>query len=545
MFTRDRLRSGDLRWLLRITLRGRDYRFSTRPIDVAWGSKSLRFSGGLTPLSFLDAVAPPGGVATEQSVQIELNFTRDTAAGWASLAAADLDLGDAQAELSMHLVGDDYSARKVVLSGPIESSQYGALNEPVRLGLSEAPWRGNPGQVPRDSEIVGSATWDTSGYKIAENAGKQFYPIIVGAPGWRNPTTGNSYPAVPALVVKIDSGGSNLTNPAVVVIGGGVLRCAGSASVKLSNRTTGFISSALTPTVGKDDRNQVVTQISATNADVPISDGDEIWAHFLNPLLGGLSDNQGKALRGADEVIRWMLDRSGARVNTRALRAGLRGVRSYRLDFAINSSVDPISWLLDALLPFLPLASSIGPDGFELARFPYDATRADSTWTLDLSRTTGERLGDVQRSAPSRVLNHLAVEYAPGGPEGYLGRFAYVPSKRIDQTDREVHPYSRASASRFGEREGNPIISDVFVDSASARRSLDWMIRWLSQTHETVTYQLPQEFQGVPLLSVGQVTDTDIGWSNRLCVALSVLRREGPTELTVMTLPDWARDGIT
>ena len=38
------------------------------------------------------------------------------------------------------------------------------------------------------------------------------------------------------------------------------------------------------------------------------------------------------------------------------------------------------------------------------------------------------------------------------------------------------------------------------------------------------------------------VTDPDLGWVERICAVVGILRRPGDTEVTFTTLPDWVRD---
>lgn len=551
-WTRGELRGADLRWLLTLTVRGTVYRFSTVTTEVTDGARTLLYRAGLQPLEVPDTIAPPGGTVEEPSARVEVRFSRATAAGWAALTAADRDPGDATAELALHVAGQEWSRRRVVLSGPIASAEGGALGEPLVLGLTEAPWRRTPRALPRESYRVSSATYSDTGYQIGDGVAKQLPAEVVGAPGYRDPNTGGSYPALPGLLALVDSSAlSNAVNPVTIVIGVGALKAVGAASVKLFNASAASGAASIatfTPTLLVDGRGQTVTVINAPNelgGGLDIADGDELWIHFLAPATGGRPDTQGGVMRGADEVIRWLVEQSGARADIGRMASDLRPFRSWTLDFYLNSTVDPLELLLTEVVPLLPLSVRVGPGGLTLRRWPYDAVYEDAVAHLDMDRTTGERLGPVVRSDPSGVTNLLTIRYALNGyTDAYLAEFTFAPTKRVDQVDREVHPYARASADRYGEREGAPIESALIVDRQTAVAAVNWQIRHHSQTRESVVYQVPQEWQALTPGDVITVTDSAIGWDQRICVVVGVLLREGPTELSIEALPDWIRDAV-
>lgn len=542
------LQGADLRWLLVLTIRGEPYRFSTTAIDVSSDQGSLRFRAGLSPLEFVESAAPPGGTVSDPAARVEVRFSGTSSEGWAALSEGS-DLGDISAELSLLIVGRTFESRRVILDGLIASAEGGAQHEPVTLGLTGAPWRRQPKALPRNTYRVTEATWDhgVSGYEIGEGVSKQLYPEIVGAPGYRNPNTGGTFPAVPALLAKIHaSSKNNNTNSATVIVGAGRLKAAGVASVKIFNATQEDTSAALTPTVTLDDLGQPVTVVAVGHSDLAITSGDELWLHFTTPGNGGRFDTAGNALRSVDEVIRWLLESSGARADYERIKTDLRWLRGLNLDLYLNESVDPLAYCLDQIVPLFPISVKIGPAGVEFRRWPFDATSDDAVMAIDIDRVTGERLSTVNRSDPGEVVNLLTVRFARNGAtDSFQGEFTFAPSARVDQTDREVHPYATASANRYGEREGAAIESDAITDRATAAYVGGWQIRYYSQTREAVRYALPQEFQALQTGDVVTITDAAIGWDDRVCVVSAVTLREGPTEVLFETIPDWIRDTLS
>ena len=130
-YSPQQLRKADLHWLLVLTLRGQKYRFSETAITVQDDGVTVLFRSGLSPLEYTDAISEPGSALEERSVGVEVLFDQAAADGWAAIAAADVDLGDAEAELSLWLEGQSYASREIVLSGRMESPRFGYPGDPV------------------------------------------------------------------------------------------------------------------------------------------------------------------------------------------------------------------------------------------------------------------------------------------------------------------------------------------------------------------------------------------------------------------------------
>mgnify|MGYP001570559768 FL=1 len=546
-YTRAQLDTGTLAWALTLTIRGRVYRFAEGALEVDDAGESLHFHPGLGEVVYTDRIGLPGEGVDDPAQEIEVFFSDDTAAGWAALAAGDLDLGDASGELALILVGEGWETREVLLAGTLEATRYGALYEPVGLLLSESPWRPSPRRFPPDSEGVTPDTWPRAasvGYSVDEGVYGVRYPEVVGAPGFRLPRdTATSYPAVPVALVEVQ-GANNSVDDFVGLIGRGVLACVGvSDSVRVRNLTQGF-GGDFTPTAALDALGQAVTVVTIPVATLAVDVGDELWVSFLIPGQGGRMGPWGGTLRHAGDVLALYLIESGARVDSLALDAARRWLNGFEIDGYFNEQVDLVDVALDDLLPLLPVALHVGPRGLELIPWRYDATLADAVDHLDVDLEGGERDGDVERSPGAEVVNHQAVEYAWSDATGdYHGRLAYIPSQRFADSELQRNPYARASYTRYGEREGVAIQTDLVLDTATARGILDWRIRWWSQTRETVAFWLPQGRQALRCGGVVSVTCAEISWSRKVCKVTATDRTPGRARIEVVTLPDWVRDG--
>jgi len=540
--TWDELRGAELYWLLSIVLRGERYRFSTVDLDVTQGSNSLQYVSGLAPLDVVDAVPLPGGGVSDRSADIELLFTRDTAAGWAAMADGVVDMGDGTAELALWKSGTDFDRRQVVLSGMMESLEYGAFDEPVSFSLVESPWEAGGKVIPEDSAQVSADTWPLSAnsgtHAIGDGIDEAWYPTVIGHPG--TGPAGGSYQATPALIVEMPTSGDNATVSCTVLVAGHATRAATEgASLTLHNMTAGTTVSIGCSLI-QDNLGRTVSAIQ-TASPPTIADGAELWISW--PTDGGLPSMRSAAtMRGAGEVLTWLLSQTGLSVDMDSLRALETTLAGVKIDTHINEQTDP--WdIVEDLLGLLPVTWWVGPRGLTAVRWPYDATPADALAHIDTS-TGCHRISSVSRSSASQVVNRLGIAYATNAStDNHIARLVYAPSKVPGESEVQLNPYSMTSERLYGSRQAEDITTDLIADTASARSVLDWRIQWESATRESVSFDCPMPFLSLNPGAVVTVTDSSLGWSERVAIVTSVLRTPGPsTELVVVTVPNFIRD---
>lgn len=553
-YTRAQLQTGELVFLLTLTLRGLKYRFAESEQEVTDGAKTLRFTAGLESSPFEDRIAQPGQAIDPPGHQVDVQFKRDTAAGWAALAGGTADFGDATGELSLWLVGEEFSTRRILLSGPLSVSDYGALYEPATITLTEAPWESPLILLPPDEASVSSSTWPraaSSGFSIGDGIDGQYYPEIIGAPGDSRPreTTG-SYPASPALLVEVDTAtDDNSANNAILLIGRGVLGCVGTSNSVFLRNTTQNLSASFTPESAADELGSAVTILDVVNTaggGIDITVGDSLWVSFTNPTNAGRIGDSGTTMRAAGDVIDWLLDESGARVDQQGFEHIRTWLAGFLLDFHLNEQVNPIDILLDDILPLLPVALKLSPRGLAFVPWRFNATPSDSVGDMDIDRISGSREGRVQRSDPADVINSMGLEYAPHGEQDlWLGRFAWTAALQNKGVEIQPNPYARASKTRYGSRQAGASQTAMVMDTATARAILDWQMRWLSSTRETARFLLTQEWQYLEVGDVVVVSEEEIGWDNRVSIVTSISRAPGQTLIEIVTVPDFLRDGPT
>ncbi len=559
--SRSELIDADLRILVTLTARGKSHRYSTQDTEVLNGTdpllpNPLHFLGGLEPVEYEDGIALGDGLAPPREASVSVLFRNDDGEGWANIAAADADLGDAVAEVALWRVGDDWIDRRVLLSGQVLAPEYGAAYEPVSMSISEEPGE-DTSQLLISTAIVGDDTWTdgtgTNAYN--ETATGQNYPMLWGAPGCRfDVGVGVRLPAFPAFVTAMNIlQKDNVTNPCTVLIAGHHTK-AGSdtgSTVRLFNKTTGGTSNAMPVTNTTDGLGQQVTTVDVSSTTIPINQDDELYGYFESASLGGYPNNRhGGTLRNAADVLLDLLGRSNIRHDAVRINAIRHKLERFNFDFMVNDEAGPWSIIEDQILPLLPLASCLGSNGLYFKYWPFDATSADAIAAIDTASANAWRTSGVKVSSVNDVYNRHTLNYALNIESGEYARSLVIAPRKTAAADAlsinwQTNPYSYASFTRYGLRDAGAIDSDVIYDPSTAQAVLDWRIRRDGMTYRTVSYDMPQEFQFLEPGDVVTLTDEEIAFSSRVCLVVSVLRRPGATSINFRTIPNWIRDSPT
>ena len=560
MLTRGNLENGRLFWLLTLEVRGRAYRFSTGPLavdnaDELQGPPVLQFLSGLEFLEYEDTIGLFDSEASSREVSVSVLFQQGQAEGWTAISDTARDVGTARGELALHLAGQDFADREIVVSGYLGSPTHGSRFEPVEFTITESDWD-DPALLPPVEAKVRKATWPKTiaggnTMRRADKAKGQPYPWIFGEPGSEPPAEwwgrGSAKMAMtPGLLVKIDTDDEdNLTNAATVLLCGHSAYLPPAPTVHIYNETTDRWFSAV-PAYTADDRGRTVTTITATAASSAgnkyIEPGHGLWVAWTG--AGGVPNrHETGPLIGAGEIIDYLLGFSMLRVDTLRARATLLEVDAFALDFWINESRAPFDIIKEDILPLLPLSPQIRQEGLGFVYWRWDAVAADAVDTLDIGQELGERTSPVQVSAIEDVYNTVRIDYCQDGPEGdFRKSLTYSHANPHSDEEITVNPYSWASFTRYGKREGLVIEAPIVERDDTARSILDWKLHYHSQTHRTVSYRMPQAWQAREVGDVITVTDPDIGWTAVVCLITQIVRVPGYTDLTVTTVSDWIRD---
>ncbi len=590
MITASEISAGEtLVLIITITLRGRRYRFGSEYIEIANSSDQLQpstlvFHPALSPVEFEDAITIGGDMAPDKSINVTLLFSDDNGDEWASIVNNDHDLGDGLAELAIIKIDDPWRKRRVILSGRVASPSYGGQFEPVQFTINEDP-SSDEGLVPASTHIVNDDTWPRGAYVgnvtylPTDLAYHQYYPRVYGAPGIIYADDSfEVLPAVPALVVALDSVNATATTredatnnnsvtdglcePATLLLFGHEGSVTASGNVTVYNRTEdGDLDlpkqvSGWAPTAGIDERGTRITELSvfhSSSTGLRIDADHEIYYSFQTATKGGVwnSDRSG-CMRNAAEIIADLLKLSSLRFDVGRVEGLAANLAGFDLDFFVNEQRSPYEIIQDEILPLLPISPVIGLKGLYFAFWNFTAGRGDVIDSIDTDNRGGYRNSLVEVSDVANVWNERTFEFALRADNGEYARSVTVsPHERQTDQNTWVHPAAYASGTRYtppGQtmtpRVTTSLQSDVVYDPATARRVLDWQLRANCAVHEQCEFVLPRRYAALDPGSIVSVSDSSIGWGDKICILTSITRGIDDVLVTVRTLPYWVRDAI-
>ncbi len=483
-------------WLIDIEA-GTTWRFATRRIVYAG---SVYADGLETSGSFGDALS--FSVPSESVMPITIS-----AQAVPLLDTEDVSMG---ATATVRYWRDpDGDAPVVVLSGPLEDPEYGGPDEPLTASVREVPWDDH-GKIPQATARINDDTWPNR--DTLPDIEDEFYPLVIGEPGVASAGVYGS-PAYYVLRGATDY---------VLIAQHPVL-----ASTVTIHDETGPSSASLSVLTVLDGLGRSVSVANAS-AWASLDAGDELWAVWDGG--GGLANPEAPSdlLTGAGDVIEYILHRSTIRVDWGRLRAAKMRLNAYRIDTYIQADpgerVTPWDWIVDQLLPILPVSVRTGPDGIYLTVFDPGTPNSSARGALEEGRNC-DRVSAVSVVGTSDVANDYSLSYAPRANKD-KGSLVV----RVTGSQETLDAYSGAVASsicvesvrRYGVISREVSTSAVY-DTATATKILMAMAARDSLPSREVVYVLDDgSLTDLEPGDTVSVTDSSLGWRDRTLYVWSV-----------------------
>ena len=532
--SRSALQTAKLHTVLTLEVRGHRYRysdvaFSITNTETAEGGAVLSVAPGLEEPDIVEEVAASGAGLEPVGCSVTCGDE------WAQVVA---HIRDASGELAQVSEGSDWADRHVLVAGRVSEPVYGASDETIDFSVGGDVLL-DTGVLPQPQWIVDSTTWPrtaSAGVLTPDDCQNVWYNVVFGHPG-QGLTTGRP---ISACIVEIDSAtNDNSVNPAIILLAYGHITC---TSITLYNDST-ELSATVTPSWTRDNRGTPVTIVSVAVGTRAIASGDELW---WRPLVGGgLRSLTGTGtMRSAGEVVQWILGYATVPIDTTRTLSTIAQLQAYQLDFIISEPIGPVEMATDQILPLMPVALTWGPGGAYLAPIPWRAIAKDALWQIDPDKHGGYRSGKVTTRAWSELVTVLRLEYNVDLKENKY-QSSLTVAYDADGSDPlyQPHPLLTETATRWAGVRSGTFSTDVICDDTTAAMCLDYQAAMASSLTEEVGVVLPQEYQAMKAGDVALVTLADIGWSERVCYAVSVPRIGGDIVVAFRTLPNWIRDG--
>lgn len=434
-------------WLLDLTIGGRVYRLADGAVTVTEGSNPGVYDDGLGPVEYTQG-------SSDDSLTVDINGVQLGSNGKLALTSGKA----ATAVVSRYWPG---KPPMPVLQGAVDSPSFGVgVTEGVTITIipegasKSALW-------PADTLQVSTETCPITGsyptYYPDQDAIGMMYPVIFGRPGaagglfWDGQAV--PVPATPAYLAEYGPGRASYRLSKLVIAGHRVA----ATSVVVHDRSGGynryspnFLRQTLPVSHTTDRLGQTVAYISGADCDgsgsgIRLVPGNEYvveWPDNGVGVSGGLVGPRGELLRGAGDIVAYILSRSGVAIDEGRSAPSLAELNRFQLDFGLTERIKTVEWVSSVLGEILGFRVLSGPGGLYVLRHRMDCTKGQAIAVLEVGRNC-ERSGKYTLGSSKDIANEVVVSFAPA--EGREG-------KRTVKSSASTSALAALSTGRYGVR---------------------------------------------------------------------------------------------
>lgn len=464
-------------WLLDLQISGRVYRFADRPIDVdTFAGDTLRYDEGLAPLIWSSA--------TDGAVDFSVPIEVVSSAMWAQLVSDFVRVERAPAVLRRLRVGDLLEDARTIVSGFVEGVSYGATLDPLAF-VVRRPGSNVGETIPLTSMTVDSSTWPAgarTAYAPDPKILGAYYPIVIGFPGHTpGQDTDKGEAATEALITETQAVPDNTER--VLVAGHRV----NSTFVELWDYTEDEPEQATAAVAHMvDNTGREIAYVLPGALFTPDVTVGRVYYVGWSPAGGGgvLNPFGTGPLRGAGDIIEWLITRWTTLEFDAARFSAVRDrLNLYLIDTYINDPIDPVEWLMAAIIPLLPVEPRNGEAGLYFTGRRTELTKADAVAHIDTATGEYDRISDIT-ILTNDIFNEVSVEYCPDRASGRYRKRTTVSAVGLVRTDDELEQaemsdsrirgsYLAALSQSLYGRLSTTITAAAVCDASTADRIAD------------------------------------------------------------------------
>lgn len=503
-------------WLLDLTFAGRTFRWSTSAVTVERRTPSdvYLYSLGFDPPEVEQTLDGIGSAPSERSTSIDVLFPPDVSV--ARLISEGHDPSYAKAELSLWREGTYWEERRVMLTGQASSMDYGGPYEPVTITIVE--------EVLEDASIIPiPITTNTTRWPTLLD-GEQDFPlaIILGRPG-RYEVNGVATfaPAVPAVPLS-EAGIPVLVNQIAFAC-----HHVDATSVYVFDDERGGDNFTVTNTLTAQLERVAEATLSGSGLD------REGSTYYIALDGYGLSVG-GEVLTSISDVCLWALSFTTLQIDRAAWAELGEKTRGLRIDTYIDETCQPLDWILQEILPLVPVSLVAGPMGLAPVWWNLSPEPKDVLARFEVGQRGVVRAGRV-RVDEGEIVNHVRVEVGIDERDSRPRVLAEVGADYDDSGDTPVFGslHAAVSQTRYGRREIK-LESRATWDRTTAETWAQWVLLHRALPRREITLEVGSEWLWLPLGAVCAVTDADLFWDGRYALLTGV--RVDSEEALTLTL---------
>lgn len=409
-------------WLLTISYAGQSVRISTAELDIETDDGDVTYSAGLDDITVSDGLEMFASALSPARISMSAVFPVDVAA----LVAVGHDLSAATAEIAEWIEGTTYESRRPVLVGRVVDPEYGAAELPVRFTIDHGAVE-DTSIIPDRSARIYAGTTNTA--FLSEADLEIPYPQIFGHPGqidddtlvtgsqayWRCKATYHHELVVSGHRTQLDYvylNNDTDTTPvlfAVEYVIDGLGREIGIVpdGTSQATGTTPIEGATFQPGLDATTVSSSYQPATATPARVFV-----LWKDPDNTEAGGIIGRDGQLLRGAGDILIYLLARTNVGADLGKVKAIAPLLNGFKLDFVLDGGTKPMEFIAANLLPILPVSIVDGPDGWYFVVWNYAATANDAIAAINEDINTGITFGEYIRYDAQNVANEFELSFA-------------------------------------------------------------------------------------------------------------------------------------
>lgn len=518
-------------WLLSISFAGRAYRWSLYPVEpLDEDGSPVPHDGGLGGLNFSDRMELVASEPDLQSFPFELYFD----GGVAELIEQGHDLGAATGELSLWAHGTAYEKRQVMLRGKVVNPEYGADDEPVRFSLEEQTYDDRSSLIDASAKLSAD-TWPDH---HPDQEGR-YYPIIIGTPGVV--PGGVNVKGSPALIVDWDTGVSPERADKILIAGHRVR----ATQVTVYNASGTTISGTVTHE--DDGLGRAVATIDISGAATSFRESATFYILWSHSSGGGLPKGASATLRGAGDVLEYILNRTTLDIDSGRVAAVASRLNGYPLSGYITEPASAWRYCVENLLPLLPVAIRTGPSGLYPVLFDWLATSGDAVEHITREPGTSREGLVMYDTQPSDVVNEVRFRYAYDAEASkhtvqttLLGKKSFSGA-----TDEVTSLIALTSLQRYSARVLE-LTSDLVYAKSTALYVAAWRVAKDGLLRRRVQYRTTRARAWLRAGDVVTLTDSELHLSNRVALVEEVrISSDDDLLLSLLLLEYPTRDSKT
>lgn len=494
--------AGDIRtpiYLLTVTFEGESFRFASAAVSVTVGTDPdasvYDFRGGLT----IEAVEE----VLDSTEPVQAICTAPLVIAWSAGLLARLSVGSfarARGEIAVIADGDAWEDRRVLLTG-ILSEPEEDRDSVVSATLTQEEGD-DAGLYPAaDAVVRDEVTW-TYPDEASEGA---VYPLVFGAPGLYSDEDGASQtcPGSPMPQVYQQAGADELMVAGHKVFAASVTAYEGSTT------------SVPTVTASADLLGRKVS-IATFPAPTGATSGASYWAAWDS------GEAHTPSLAGAGALLRHVLSYSRVAIDWARLEVAIPSLDRWLVDGFIDERVSPLQWVVDNLLPLLPVTLANGPKGIYPVVWNWDVTADDAVVDLVEGRNFS-RIGPRAWEGADEVYSQIELGYALDASAKTYRRTLIATGDPALVGNRSV--YSSEVLRRAWSRWPGRILkleSDIVYRDATAGLWAAWLSRRHSGLRAVISGDVPRRLwhirKGDPVTftSTSLEVSESVGWVRRL-----------------------------